>query len=68
MVLCAAVIFFVPNISSHLWIVLVIFVGSALAAAWPWLRRDAPYTFWVFACLLWFCSGLVFEIVSALVK
>lgn len=35
------------------WLIMVAFFGSAFAAAWPWLRLDAPYSFWIVACFIW---------------
>jgi MFS superfamily sulfate permease-like transporter len=68
LVLCSAVIFFVPNAAVHFWLVSGLFLVSAVSAAWPWLRRDAPYSFWIVAAALWFCSGLVCPIIAAVVS
>ena len=67
LVLCSAVIFFVPNASAHFELVSLLFVVSAGSAAWPWIKHDAPYSFWMFGVGLWFCSGLVFPLIAALV-
>lgn len=68
LLLCSAVIFFVPNAAAHFLLVSVLFVVSAVSAGWPWLRRDAPYSFCFVAVVLWLCSGLVFPIVGAVVS
>ena len=67
LILCSAVIFFVPNSATHVRLIATLFSVSAASAGWPWVRYDAPYSFWIFACVLWFCSGLVFPIVGGLV-
>ena len=33
-------------------------------AAWPWLAKDAPYSFWGIACLLW----VVVPVLTMIVK
>ena len=66
LVLCSAVIFFVPNSTAHPLLVSVLFFLSAASAGWPWLRHDAPYSFWMVAVGLWFCTGLVFPLLAAL--
>lgn len=68
LIICSAVIFFVPNAAVHSLLVSVLFVVSAASAGWPWLRRDAPYSFCFVAVVLWLCSGLVFPIVGAVVR
>jgi hypothetical protein len=68
LVVCSGVIFLVPGAAAHFQWIAVLFLASALAAAWPWLRKDAPYTFWVFACGLWLCLGLVFPALGALLQ
>jgi hypothetical protein len=40
------------------------FFSSAFAAMWPWLAKDAPYSFWIFACLLWFLSPFVYGLIA----
>jgi len=67
LVLCSAVIFFVPNAAAHFLVVSVLFVVSAASAAWPWFRHDAPYSFWMVAVGLWLCTGLIFPVIAGLV-
>ena len=67
LILCSAVIFFVPNSAAHPYLITVLFFAGGISAGWPWVRYDAPYTFWIVACVLWFCSGLLFPIVGGVV-
>jgi hypothetical protein len=66
LVLCSAVIFFVPNAAAHSVIVSSLFLTGALSAGWPWVRYDAPYSFWMVAVCLWFCTGLLFPVIAGL--
>src|SRR6185437_6936514 len=66
LVLCSAVIFFVPDSTAHLPLVALLFLVSAVCAGWPWLRYDAPSTFWFFATGLWLSTGLIFPLVAGL--
>ena len=67
LVLCSGIIFFVPNSAAHSYLIAVLFFAAAASAGWPWFKYDAPYSFWMFACVLWFCSGLVFPIISGII-
>jgi len=65
LVIAAALIFLVPPVSSHHTAMLVVFFAGALPAMWPSLAKDAPYSFWMVACVLWFCLGLFFTVLKA---
>ena len=43
---------------------LIVFFGGAFMAMWPTLKLDAPYSFWIVACLLWFCIPFVMAVVA----
>jgi hypothetical protein len=46
------------------------FFAAFLLAAWPCLKRNAPYTFWIVACGVWmagvFAGGILFHALKAL--
>jgi hypothetical protein len=65
-VIAAALIFLVPPVSSNDTAVLVVFSAGVLPAMWPCLVKDAPYTFWIVACVLWFCLGLLLPVLKAM--
>jgi hypothetical protein len=44
---------FVPAIWDWPVVWISLFFSVAFAAGWPWLFGDAPYTFWIFACVYW---------------
>jgi hypothetical protein len=46
----------------------VLFFAGALLAGLPWLNRDAPYSFWVFACVFWLCLGVVLGFLRGLME
>ena len=68
LVVSAGVTFFIPNPKEHFRFIAVFFFSGALLAAYPWLRLNAPYSFWVFAGVLWFIMGLVFPVAAALLR
>jgi hypothetical protein len=68
LVLCAAVVFFVPNAQAHFQLVAVLFFVGFFMAIYPWLRLNAPYSFGVFAMVLWFMLGIVFPILAVLLR
>ena len=67
LVLCSAILFFVPNAAAHFLVVGLVFVVSAASAAWPRFRYDAPYSFWMAAVGLWLCTGLIFPVIAEIV-
>lgn len=66
LVVCSAVIFFVPDSNDHFQLVALLFLVSAVSACWPWLRYDAPYTFFFLGTCLWLSTGLIFPLVAGL--
>ncbi len=50
------------------WILAPCFFGACGLAAWPYLTRRAPYTFWVIACAIWAAGGFVAFILLLIVK
>jgi hypothetical protein len=58
----SAVIFTFPGFREHPSSMGVAFFVGLFAAMIPYLFFDAPYSFWMLACLLWFCSPFVFAI------
>lgn len=46
----------------------VLFFGAVIAAGWPWLFRDAPYTFWVFACVYWVVGLILMALLKAVLS
>ena len=68
LVVAAAITFFIPNPREHFSVIAVFFFCGAFMAAYPWLRLNAPYSFWVFAGVLWLILGLVFPAVAALFR
>jgi hypothetical protein len=64
----SAVIFAFPGAQQHPSLMAAVFFVGAFAAMIPWLFLDAPYSFWIVACVLWFCSPFIFAIVSVLFR
>ena len=46
-------VIFVPSVVEQKAILSVLFFGVIFAAMWPYLFRDAPFSFWIFACVYW---------------
>jgi hypothetical protein len=67
LVVASLVDFVVPGVSNHFQFGALVFFAGALMAMWPWLRLNAPYSFWIFACLLWFCLPFVYALIAAIV-
>jgi hypothetical protein len=67
LVFSSALLSFWPGAVSHFQLVAIVFLASALMAGWPWLFRDAPYSFWIVGCVGWFLSPVVFAVVAVLV-
>ena len=65
MVLFHFLIVFFPAVMGPPAVWIVLFFGVAIAAAWPWLFRDAPYTFWIFACLYWVGGAMLMVLLKA---
>jgi hypothetical protein len=53
LVLFHFLVVFFPAVIEPPVVMIVLFFGVTIAAMWPWLFRDAPYTFWIFACVYW---------------
>ncbi len=66
LVIASALIFLVPPVSSNPIALVAVFFAGVLPALWPCLFKDAPYTFWIVAGLLWFCLGLLFPLLKAI--
>ena len=62
----SVVIFALPSTRDHFQLIAMMFFVSAFAAMVPWLFFDAPYSFWVTAAIMWFCSPFVIALVSVL--
>jgi hypothetical protein len=60
--MASAVIFAYPGAKEHASLMAAVFLVGAFVAMVPWLFFDAPYSFWVVACVLWFCSPFIFAI------
>jgi hypothetical protein len=60
----SAVIFFYPGAKEHSSLLTVAFFVGAFVAMIPWVFFDAPYSFWVVACVFWFSSPFIFAIGS----
>jgi hypothetical protein len=58
---CAALFPSLASVPS--WLLAIAFFGSLGTAIWPWLRMDAPYSYWIATCLV--CVGLFALIVFA---
>jgi hypothetical protein len=58
----SAVIFAFPGSKVHPQLMGAVFFVGIFAAMIPWLIFDAPYSFWIVACVLWFCSPFIFAI------
>jgi len=65
-VVAGILIFCVPAVSANHTAVLGVFLAGLLPAMWPSLAKDAPYSFWVVACVLWFCLGLILPVLKSL--
>jgi hypothetical protein len=46
-------VIFVPAVAEQKAVLIVLFFGVTYVAMWPYLHRDAPYSFWIFACVYW---------------
>jgi hypothetical protein len=64
LLLTSAMIFTYLGAKEHASLMTAIFFVGAFVAMVPWLFFDAPYSFWVVACVLWFCSPFIFAIGS----
>jgi hypothetical protein len=64
LVLSSAVLCSWQSVSKKPAIIALLFFPSAFAAMWPWLAKDTPYSFWIFACLLWFLSPFVYGLIA----
>ena len=62
----SVVIFALPGVKDHFQRIALMFFASAFAAMVPWLFFDAPYSFWVTAVIIWFCSPLVIGLANVL--
>jgi hypothetical protein len=62
--LTSVVIFSLPAAKDHFQIIAALFFISAFAAMVPWLFFSAPYSFWILAGVLWFCTPFVFALLS----
>jgi VIT1/CCC1 family predicted Fe2+/Mn2+ transporter len=60
--MASAVIFAYPNSKEHPTLMAAVFFVGAFVSMVPWLFFDAPYSFWVVACVLWFCSPFIFAV------
>lgn len=47
------------------WVVATLFFGCGLPAMWPWLAKDAPYSFWFVAVALFFAAFFAAAVVAA---
>ena len=56
---------FVPAAVDRTSVFFGLFFAAAFSAGWPWLYRDAPYTFWVVACVYWVVGFALMVLVKA---
>ena len=49
-------------------VLLPLFFVCVIPASWPWLAKDAPYSFWIVAMALWLLVPLTMLIISSLVQ
>jgi hypothetical protein len=59
LVLFHFLIVFFPVVIDPPAVMIVLFFGVAFAAMWPCLFLNAPYTFWIFACVYWVLGALL---------
>jgi hypothetical protein len=62
--MASAVIFAYPSAKEHPSLMAAVFFVGAFVAMVPCLFFDAPYSFSVVACVMWFCSPFIFAIGS----
>jgi hypothetical protein len=59
---------FGPNYRTYpYWVTVTLFGLSCAAAWWPWLAKDAPYSFWLVAIALFFATLAIAAAVAVLV-
>ena len=52
-------IVFAPALVEHRGVLMGTFFAVASSAMWPCLFRDAPYSFWIFACIYWVVGAVL---------
>jgi hypothetical protein len=59
---------FGPNYRTYPhWISVALIGLSCVAAWWPWLAKDAPYSFWFIAIALFFATLIVAAAIAVFV-
>jgi hypothetical protein len=59
-------VIFVPPVSENRVVVSALFFMATLPAMYPYLFRNAPFSFWTVACLYWF-FGYILMIIAKVV-
>ena len=52
-------IIFYPVVIEQQAVLIVLFFLVTFSAMWPCLFRDAPYSFWIFACVYWVVGAVL---------
>jgi hypothetical protein len=59
-----ATIVFVPGELLNDGVLVVCFFGVMFAASYPVMCRDAPYSFWILACVYWVLGGVLMALLK----
>lgn len=68
LVLLHFLMIFFPSVLKPDAVMITLFFGATFAAGWPWLFKDAPYTFWIVACVYWVVGLMVMALIKAVLS